>query len=544
MCVTPVLQVFPDSVDIRPHGQAVFKVAFRPGRDGAFFAQRLAVVAHAKAQRNFRLVAEHQMLPAWAVELRATGNTFLHSNPEFSPKVRPGSKPRTTRLLTPVAICSTTAHTSRARTASSALLTCLSVPRFPCPPAGGALHSQHRLPALPPRREGPPDSPHRQPRRYARRLLLRAWRRSGRRLRRHAALCRTAGGGCRAAQGTRAGGVAVRTHGHAAARHNRERGVQRRGIQRSAGGGARLRAHAAAHLRPALIHAVLQVGGPQGATVLLHPAFASALPIPFCLAYMHIWALSALEYPLQSIRNISPEAATPVLPGRPYPHRPTCVGASSQRTVTLHNPSRVPVAFRWRLPARLQGHVSVSPASGLLRGNESASLTWTFTPAAQKVYEARAACLVLSPTPEGGGAEGGGGGGAAAANGPSSLLSLAGMELLAADWSSREDVESEGEQGDEGAVPLSLVGEGTQGAIALDPPALELGDLRVGHPVRRQLVLQNVSDGVLRYSLDVAAAPDDDPQVCWGYRVLHGCANSRRVCHLIFLGEVREGNKM
>lgn len=189
--------------------------------------------------------------------------------------------------------------------------------------------------------------------------------------------------------------------------------------------------------------------------------------------------------------------------------RPTCVGASSQRTVTLHNPSRVPVAFRWRLPARLQGHVSVSPASGLLRGNESASLTWTFTPAAQKVYEARAACLVLSPTPDGG---------AAAANGHTSLLSLAGMELLAADWTTREDVESEGEQGGEGAVALSLVGEGTQGAIALDPPALELGDLRVGHPVRRQLVLQNVSDGVLRYSLDVAAAPDDEAQVCWGIR--------------------------
>ena len=39
--------------------------------------------------------------------------------------------------------------------------------------------------------------------------------------------------------------------------------------------------------------------------------------------------------------------------------------------MTMHNPSRVPVAFRWQLPRRLEGVVGVAPLQGLLRGNES-----------------------------------------------------------------------------------------------------------------------------------------------------------------------------
>ncbi len=53
-------QVFPESTDIRPHGQATFKVAFRPSRDGAFFAQQLLLVAHIKSQRNFRWAEERE----------------------------------------------------------------------------------------------------------------------------------------------------------------------------------------------------------------------------------------------------------------------------------------------------------------------------------------------------------------------------------------------------------------------------------------------------------------------------------------------------
>jgi hypothetical protein len=57
----PVFQVFPDVLDVRPFGSATFKVAFRPSRDGAFVACGLSLVAAVKAQRNFRLVADHQV---------------------------------------------------------------------------------------------------------------------------------------------------------------------------------------------------------------------------------------------------------------------------------------------------------------------------------------------------------------------------------------------------------------------------------------------------------------------------------------------------
>lgn len=40
--------------------------------------------------------------------------------------------------------------------------------------------------------------------------------------------------------------------------------------------------------------------------------------------------------------------------------RPTCLGASSSRSVTLHNPSQVPAAFRWVASSKAGGAVQVS----------------------------------------------------------------------------------------------------------------------------------------------------------------------------------------
>lgn len=42
-----------------------------------------------------------------------------------------------------------------------------------------------------------------------------------------------------------------------------------------------------------------------------------------------------------------------------------------------------------QLPSRLEGVVEVSPLSGLLRGNESVPLTFSFAPTKQKIYDAR-----------------------------------------------------------------------------------------------------------------------------------------------------------
>lgn len=41
--------------------------------------------------------------------------------------------------------------------------------------------------------------------------------------------------------------------------------------------------------------------------------------------------------------------------------RPTCVGASSQRQLTVRNASKVPVGWQWVLSTKLQDAVSVAP---------------------------------------------------------------------------------------------------------------------------------------------------------------------------------------
>jgi hypothetical protein len=52
--------------------------------------QVLALCAHMKSMRNFRLVTDTHVVPPWSLPITATGNTFLHTNPEFSPKVGAG----------------------------------------------------------------------------------------------------------------------------------------------------------------------------------------------------------------------------------------------------------------------------------------------------------------------------------------------------------------------------------------------------------------------------------------------------------------------
>jgi hypothetical protein len=48
--------------------------------------------------------------------------------------------------------------------------------------------------------------------------------------------------------------------------------------------------------------------------------------------------------------------------------RPTCVGTSSQRQLTVRNASKVPVGWQWVLSRKLQDAVSVSPAVSAVGG--------------------------------------------------------------------------------------------------------------------------------------------------------------------------------
>jgi hypothetical protein len=83
----PVFQVFPESVDVKAGGSASFRIAFRPTKDAQHFSQLLHLRASMKSMRNFRLVPDNLVVPPWSIPLLACGNTFLHTNPEFAPKV-------------------------------------------------------------------------------------------------------------------------------------------------------------------------------------------------------------------------------------------------------------------------------------------------------------------------------------------------------------------------------------------------------------------------------------------------------------------------
>jgi hypothetical protein len=62
-----IFTVFPEQADIKPGGSAVFRVAFRPGRNQYYYAHRLECFAYIKTMRNFRLVSEANITPPWCL---------------------------------------------------------------------------------------------------------------------------------------------------------------------------------------------------------------------------------------------------------------------------------------------------------------------------------------------------------------------------------------------------------------------------------------------------------------------------------------------
>jgi hypothetical protein len=77
----------------------------------------------------------------------------------------------------------------------------------------------------------------------------------------------------------------------------------------------------------------------------------------------------------------------PDAPSPPLYLKATCAGLASTRTLTLHNPHRIPAVFAVEVPARLRAVFAVTPRSGLLRGNQTAQLTVAFAPRHHREYK-------------------------------------------------------------------------------------------------------------------------------------------------------------
>lgn len=69
--------------------------------------------------------------------------------------------------------------------------------------------------------------------------------------------------------------------------------------------------------------------------------------------------------------------------------KPTCVGASSERTIKVKNNSKVPVGFQWTIPEKLRNVFKVLPPYGKLEGKDTFSCTLKFTPHSRRFFDGR-----------------------------------------------------------------------------------------------------------------------------------------------------------
>lgn len=164
----------------------------------------------------------------------------------------------------------------------------------------------------------------------------------------------------------------------------------------------------------------------------------------------------------------------------------------------------------------------------MLRGFEAARVTVTFAPGKSGVFDARAALLMLPPDAFSNAAPTAAPAVEAAGCQDSSLASGAALAAAAYGEAACEEAAAGLDNGreqqlDAGAfvstssspysaankLILTIVGEATQGALAITPASITFGSISVGHPRTQVLALVNQSGGVLRYRLCIV---EGDPQ--------------------------------
>ena len=224
------------------------------------------------------------------------------------------------------------------------------------------------------------------------------------------------------------------------------------------------------------------------------------------------WAKGILSYGgtngTSSVSDVLKQLNEPGIPSSPHsiPNgpqgsffmRPTCVGLSSSRTFSIKNGSRLPLRFRLSLPPEAHGLITVTPMSGLLRGNQVLKLKVAFAPRDTKKYVFK---VKVKTFPLGGRAE----------------------KVLDA----RQPM---GSQPPEALQSLSVlvIAPGEVGAVQFDPPRMSMDVRLVNTSQRQDLYLENVSDSDLTYRLmykeeyikDTGGVPNRDRVICSNLRPL------------------------
>lgn len=122
---------------------------------------------------------------------------------------------------------------------------------------------------------------------------------------------------------------------------------------------------------------------------------------------------------------------------------------------------------------------------GLLHGNQRQTVTWTFAPADKATYDASMTCSFNS----------------------ASLAAANMRQLQIAPESATPLAQSAAEvmQGTSQQIGVRMVGQGTIGALTLEPTAIDFGTVAVGFPAVKEITLLNQSGGNLCYSVTCTA---------------------------------------
>ena len=145
------------------------------------------------------------------------------------------------------------------------------------------------------------------------------------------------------------------------------------------------------------------------------------------------------------------------------------------------------MVLQWAVPNHMSSSFAVQPQSGLLQGNQRQAITWTFAPSDKATYDASMTCSYGSPQH-------------AALEDAQSIgqlqTALSGPSETAPGQQATAAVKALSQQ-----VRVRLVGQGTIGALTLEPSLIDFGTVAVGFPAVKEITLLNQSGGNLNYSI-------------------------------------------
>lgn len=194
---------------------------------------------------------------------------------------------------------------------------------------------------------------------------------------------------------------------------------------------------------------------------------------------MNSSALHAVEFTLVGKGNVAAVTLN-------TPHlqlKPTCVGSVTTRTVELHNPTGVPMYYRWKIPEAYRRMLVVEPEEGILRGNERHTLYWHFAPKKAGTFTMKIPCSLERAQVKDLG------------DNSLDLTSTAEMaEMMSSQTYDQLTAKAQN-------IWLNIYGTGSGGAVYFEPEIIDFNNLVVGTEVTQVIKLINKSNCTMYHDI-------------------------------------------